>query len=114
MEFFEEFGGTMKEANIPLLDSFINWANDRRSKLRPDVEVDVELGPAYEKRGAWMNLNDDSTIGHIMVWDSGEYETLYRIIGSDSDPEYFYGIETGYSDFDGLFSKFLEHFIDIK
>jgi hypothetical protein len=98
----------------PLLDRFIDWANGLRDRLRDDVKVEIELGPPCEKRGAWMNLIDDTALGHIMVWNSGEYETLYRLIDSEADPDYLYGSETGDPDFDSLFSKFLGHFSTIK
>jgi hypothetical protein len=100
----------MKNTSNNLLDSFIDWANGWRTKVRDDVEVDIELGPAHEKRGAWMNVNDNTTMGHIMVWDSGEYETLCRRIDSDRDPEYFYGTGISNPEFDSLFSNFLEKF----
>jgi hypothetical protein len=89
--------------NDPLVASFIDWANGWRHCLRDDVKVEIELGPLHEKRGAWMNFVDDTATGHIMVWNSGEYETLYRVIDSEAEPDYFYGNETGDTDFDRLF-----------
>ena len=102
----------MTHSHSVLLSSFISWANKKRDAIRPRVNVEVGLGPPFEKRAAFMNFEEDEKrLAHIMVWDTSEFETEFENVTGEEARVYEYGETIAAADFDVKFRLIIEKFI---
>ena len=80
--------------------------------MRPRVNIEVGLGPPYEKRAAFMNFEEDERrLAHIMVWDTSEFEIEFENIAGEEARVYEYGETIAAADFDVKFRLIIEKFI---
>jgi hypothetical protein len=67
-----------KKFDSLLIEAFINWAEQVKMRCRPDVSIEVVVGPLEDKQGASISFEDTNSASTIAVWSSGEFECEYR------------------------------------